>query len=134
MEAGDILKLFLIAGGALLLLISITSLARKRLNESFALFWGVMSLIFIITGLSIQPVLLSVYLSSVSLVLIILAIVCITWAFFFLSIRASELARKNTELAINVSLLQQEVEMLQKRIDFTEETLSVEPEKMGAGE
>lgn len=134
MEAGDILKLFLIAGGALLLLISITSLARKRLNESFALFWGVMSLIFIITGLSIQPVLLSVYLSSVSLVLIILAIVCITWAFFFLSIRASELARKNTELAINVSLLQQEVEMLQKRIDFTEETLSVKSEKMGAGE
>lgn len=134
MEAGDILKLFLIAGGALLLLISITSLARKRLNESFALFWGVMSLIFIITGLSIQPVLLSVYLSSVSLVLIILAIVCITWAFFFLSIRASELARKNTELAINVSLLQQEVEMLQKRIDFTEETLSAKSEKMGAGE
>lgn len=134
MEAGDILKLFLIAGGALLLLISITSLARKRLNESFALFWGVMSLIFIITGLSIQPVLLSVYLSSVSLVLIILAIVCITWAFFFLSIRASELARKNTELAINISLLQQEVEMLQKRIDFTEETLSAKPEKMGAGE
>ena len=80
-DSGFILRLFLCAIGAVLLVNVVSSLARRKMTESFALIWGVMALLCVIAGMLVRPVLLNSYISAIGMILIMMAVLCVIVSF-----------------------------------------------------
>ena len=116
-DSGFILRLFLCAIGAVLSVNVVSSLARRKITESFALIWGVMALLCVIAGILVRPVLLNSYLSAIGMILIMMAVLCVIVGAYFISLRISELMRKTQELSINVTLLYDENLRLMKQVE-----------------
>ena len=116
-DSGFILRLFLCAIGAGLLVNVVSSLARRKMTESFALIWGVMALLCVIAGMLVRPVLLNSYISAIGMILIMMAVLCVIVGAYFISLRISELMRKTQELSINVTLLYDENLRLMKQVE-----------------
>lgn len=116
-DSGFILRLFLCAIGAVLLVNVVSSLARRKMTESFALIWGVMALLCVIAGILVRPVLLNSYISVIGMILIMMAVLCVIVGAYFISLRISELMRKTQELSINVTLLYDENLRLMKQVE-----------------
>ena len=122
-DSGFILRLFLCAIGAVLLVNVVSSLARRKMTESFALIWGVMALLCVIAGMLVRPVLLNSYISAIGMILIMMAVLCVIVGAYFISLRISELMRKTQELSINVTLLYDESLRLMKQVEELTEKL-----------
>lgn len=120
MEVGDILRVCIILVGFMLLCVTVTSLAKRRMTETFCLIWGGVSFLVIIAGILLRPVILKNYISTTGLVILSLVAFCIICGAYFLSTMISELTRKNRELAIQVSLLKRECEKNKERLDRME--------------
>ena len=116
-DSGFILRLFLCAIGAVLLVNVVSSLARRKMTESFALIWGVMALLCVIAGMLVRHVLLNSYISAIGMILIMMAVLCVIVGAYFISLRISELMRKTQELSINVTLLYDENLRLMKQVE-----------------
>lgn len=116
LNAGDILRIILVVTGIVMLFITIGSLAKRKMNESFCLAWGIVSLAIILAGILLRPVHWSDYISNTGLVLLFIIFYGILYAAYFVSLKISELTRKNQELAIQVSLLNQENERILRRL------------------
>lgn len=116
-DSGFILRFFLCAIGAVLLVNVVSSLARRKMTESFALIWGVMALLCVIAGILVRPVLLNSYISVIGMILIMMAVLCVIVGAYFISLRISELMRKTQELSINVTLLYDENLRLMKQVE-----------------
>lgn len=117
MHPGNILQIIMIATGILLFIVTMNSLARRRMTESFSLAWGLISLILIVAGIFLRPSGWSRYLSNMGMVLVVMIGFCIVYVAYFMSVKLSELSRKNQELAIQVSLLNQENERMLERLE-----------------
>ncbi len=117
MDAAAILKIIIIVTGIFLLIIAISSLAKRVMHESFCLAWGVVSVAIIVAGIVLNPTQWSSYVSKAGLFLILLIFFTMVYAAYFASVKISELTRKNQELAIQVSLLNEQTERLTARID-----------------
>lgn len=122
-DSGFILRLFLCAIGAVLLVNVVSSLARRKMTESFALIWGVMALLCVVAGMLVRPVLLNSYISAIGMILIMMAVLCVIVGAYFISLRISELMRKTQELSINVTLLYDENLRLMKQVEELTEKL-----------
>ena len=122
-DSGFILRLFLCAIGAVLLVNVVSSLPRRNTTESFALIWGVMALLCVIAGMLVRPVLLNSYISAIGMILIMMAVLCVIVGAYFISLRISELMRKTQELSINVTLLYDENLRLMKQVEELTEKL-----------
>lgn len=120
MEVGDILRICFIAVGIILFSVTLTSLAKRKMTETFCLIWGGVSLLVIFAGIMLRPVLLKNYISIPGLVILSLVGFCIICGAYFLSTMISDLTRKNRELAIQVSLLKRECEKNRERLDKLE--------------
>ena len=112
-----IVKAGLIALGILLAFKTIRSLAKRTITESFSLLWGLLSVIFVVTGIWIQPKGLGSYISMEGLLLVILAGSILIFGLYYFSIQISVLQRKNQEMAIQISLLNQENEQILKKLE-----------------
>lgn len=123
MEPSTILRVILLVTGILMLCVTIASLAKRKMNESFCLAWGVVSLSVFIAGIVLRPSEWQTYISGAGLALILVIFFGILYGAYFMSLRISELARKNQELAIQVSLINQENERIIRRLS---EILDVE--------
>lgn len=115
-DAGTFLRIFLCIMGGLLLLNSVNALARRRLTESFAILWGGLALIFVITGILIRPVMVLTYISKAAMVLIMLAVICALIGTFFITCQISVITRNHREMATQIALLKYENEKLQEKI------------------
>lgn len=122
MELGDILRICFILVGVILFGVTLTSLAKRRMTETFCLIWGGVSLLVIFSGIMLRPVLLKNYISTPGMVILSLGGFCIICGAYFLSTMISDLTRKNRELAIQVSLLKRECEENKERLDKLEGT------------
>ena len=111
-----ILRIILFVMGVALLVITVSSLAKRKINESFSLVWGIISVALIVMGIIISPVEWNEYISTGGLFLILVIMFSIVYAAYFTSIRISQLTRENTELAIQVSLLNQENQRILNRL------------------
>lgn len=120
MEVGDILRVCIILVGFLLLCVTVTSLAKRRMTETFCMIWGGVSFLVILAGIMLRPVILKNYISTTGLVILSLVAFCIICGAYFLSTMISDLTRKNRELAIQVSLLKRECEKNKERLDKME--------------
>lgn len=102
--SGKILQLFLVLGGLGTLAFSTVSLARRRMNGTLSLVWGLFSLLMILAGCLIHPVNLHLYLSGRGLALALLGSLCLLAAAYFISVELTELMRRTRETAIQASL------------------------------
>ena len=126
MSQGNVLQIIIIITGIFLLCVTTTSLARRKMTESFCITWGLISVMIILAGILLRPVGWSKYVSTLGMMLVLIVIFCVIYVAYFLSSKVSELSRKNQELAIQVSLLNQENERILERI---EELTGVEKRK-----
>ncbi|MBO7334560.1 MAG: DUF2304 family protein [Lachnospiraceae bacterium] len=113
-QSGDFIRLILVITGIVMLFITIGSLAKRKMVESFCLAWGVVSIALILAGILARPTHWSDYISTAGLVLLFIIFYGVLYAAYFVSLKISELTRKNQELAIQVSLLNSESENVKR--------------------
>ncbi len=115
-----IIRLVLMTIGVVILVATIFSLARRRMTETLCLVWGVLAVMFVCAGIFLEPVMWSVYISPTGSVIVLIAVICVLWCAFFMTMQLSILSRKNQELAMQVSLLNQENETMLERVQALE--------------
>lgn len=119
----DVLRIILVGTGILLFGLTLSSLARRKMTESFCLTWGLVALIMIISGIVLQPYGLGAMISASGLVIIVVVGYCLIFGAFYITGKVSEVERKSRELAIQVSLLNQENRMIMDKLEeLTAET------------
>lgn len=116
MSVGDGLRLFMIVVGLVIMGMTVVSLARKHMTESFCIVWGIVSVMSVCAGIILQPTQWNRYISWGGLLLILFGTVLLLAGAFFFSVRISMLTRQVKELAIQVSLLNQENEMMLREL------------------
>ena len=126
MASGDILRLFVIAAGAYMLVKAVLSLAKRKMTEPFCLVWAILSCLMIIAGLLLQPYQLDHYVSKRVLILILLMVLSAVWGLWFISTQVPILMRRNQELAMQLSLLNQDSEKLMKELKEIKEAMNKE--------
>ncbi|MBR6642790.1 MAG: DUF2304 family protein [Lachnospiraceae bacterium] len=129
MNAGDLLRVFMVITGLVMLWATISSLAKRKMTETVCLVWGTIAVIFILAGILLHPYGISAYISKLGLVLIIVIAIAVLQGAFFVSTKISELARKNHELAVQISLLNHENYNMLKRMEQLEEQLEKQKEE-----
>lgn len=120
MAVGDFLRVSMVVIGIILLLTTISSLAKRKMTETVCLVWGLVSVVFILAGILLRPYGISRYISMTGLCLIMVIGVAVLYGAFFISTKLSELARKNHELAVQVSLLNHENREMMRRLEEIE--------------
>ena len=70
MEVSDILRVSFILVGFLLFSVTLTSLAKRRMTETFCMIWGGVSCLLILAGILLRPVLLKNYISTAGMVIL----------------------------------------------------------------
>lgn len=116
MEPGMILQIIMIVVGIFLLGAVVSSLARRKMTESFCLAWGLVAIIIILAGILLRPAEWNRYISGMGMVLLLMIGFCIVYGAYFMSTKVSELMRKNMELSIQVSLLKHEKEEFSRQL------------------
>lgn len=117
MQAGTALQVIMILTGVSLFVITTTSLARRKMTESFCLAWNLIAVILVLAGIFLRPAGWSSYLSNMGMILALMLGFCIIYVAYFLSVKMSDLSRKNQELAMQVSLLNQENERILEQLE-----------------
>lgn len=111
--------------------VTINSLAHRKMTESFCLAWGLIALILVLAGLFLRPTEWSRYISPMGLMLVVMIGFCVVYVAYFMSIKVSELSRRNQELAIQVSLLRQENQRIVEQLE--QMTIAMEQEQKCEG-
>lgn len=124
MEPGVILQIIMIVVGIFLLAAVVSSLARRKMTESFCLTWGLIAIIIILAGILLRPAEWNRYISGMGMVLLLMIGFCIIYGAYFMSSMVSELMRKNMELSVQVSLLNHEKEELRKQLEELAEKIN----------
>ena len=104
-------------------MMTLLSLARRKMSEQFCLVWALMSVLMVLTGFLLKPSSIERFISARGFVLIIIALFGVLWGLWFISTQVSILIRKNQELAIQISLLNQDIERLSTEIEEYKKTL-----------
>lgn len=117
MELVNVLQIIIIATGIILLIVTINSLAHRKMTESFCLAWGLIALILVLAGFFLRPTEWSRYISPMGLIMVVMIGFCVVYVAYFMSTKVSELSRKNQELAIQVSLLRQENQYILEQLE-----------------
>ncbi len=117
MEPGVMLRIIMIATGVFLFGVTISSLAKRKMTEPFCLTWGVISLMIILAGILLRPAEWNRYISGKGMLLVVMAGFCVIYGTYFMSIKVSELMRRNLELAMQVSLLNRENEEIRSKLE-----------------
>lgn len=133
MNPGNILQIIIIVTGIFIEVVTINSLAHRKMTESFCLAWGLIALILMAAGVILRPTEWSSFISPMGLALVIMVGFCVVYVAYFMSTKVSELSRKNQELAIHVSLLSQENQRLADQLERLTEIVE-EGRKSGADE
>ena len=123
-ESGVMLRIIMFAAGVVLFIASVSSLARRKMTESFCLAWGGISLIIIIAGIILRPDEWSRYISGTGMILLLMVAFCVVYGAYFMSHKVSELMRKNLELAMQVTLLNQENEQIKNQMEKLQRNMS----------
>lgn len=130
-NSANVLQIIIIATGIFLLIVTINSLAHRKMTESFCLAWGLIALILVMAGFLLRPTEWIRYMSPMGLMLVVMIGFCVVYVAYFMSIKISELSRRNQELAIQVSLLRQDNQRIAEELE--QMTMTVEQEQKCEG-
>ena len=117
MEPGDLLRIIMIATGILLWIITLISLARRKMTDTFSLIWGMVSIIIILAGILLRPAGWNSYISFTGLILVLIVGFCVIYCIYFICRQLSELMRKNQELAMQLALLKKQNDDMREQLD-----------------
>lgn len=117
MTSGQIFCIFMIGTGAVLLVVVVLSLAKRRMTEPFCLAWGLFALLLLFAGCLLHPTELDSYISVTGMLLLLFLVYSILVSAYALSRALSVLIRKNRELAVQVSILNAETERMSRELD-----------------
>lgn len=117
MEPGDLLRIIMIGTGILLWIITLTSLARRKMTDTFSLIWGMVSIIIILAGILLRPAGWNSYISFTGLILVLIVGFCVIYCIYFICRQLSELMRKNQELAMQLALLKKQNDDMREQLD-----------------
>lgn len=129
MEPGILLQIVIVLSGVILFCVTLFSLAKRRMTESFCLTWGFVSLIIILAGILLRPTEWTSYISTTGMILVCLVAFCVIYGAYFISVKVSELMRMNLELAMQVTLLEKENEEVREMLRELTEGREQEYEK-----
>ena len=124
MIPGLALQILFVFIGIVFLILTFSSLAKRRINEAICLIWGITSLVIILAGILLRPVAWKKYISVTGLILAVIVLCGVLFVLFTLSVIVSEHMRKSNEMAIQISLLKVEVDEQKKVIEELKEKLS----------
>lgn len=125
MTGGIFLRVFMIVLGCYLLVITLLSLAKRKMTEQFCLVWSVLSVLMVILGIVIKPSQIERYMRGEILALVLIVVLSVVWGLWFISTQVSILMRKNQELAMQTSLLNQDSENMLRQIDLLKAEIEV---------
>ena len=125
MTGGIFLRVFLIVLGCYLLVITLLSLAKRKMTEQFCLVWSVLSVLMVILGIVIKPSQIERYMRGEILALVLIVVLGVVWGLWFISTQVSILMRKNQELAMQTSLLNQDSENMLRQNDLLKAEIEV---------
>ena len=97
MSAGNWLRLFLVAAGAILIWMTLASLAKRKFTDQFCMLWGLMAVCMVLGGLLLNPTEISRYISNTGLLLVVIVFTGILYMAWCFSREISSLTRKNQE-------------------------------------
>jgi len=120
MTTVTIIRLVLVIIGIVLLISTIFSLAKRIMTETLCLVWGILALMFMMAGILLKPIKWTTYVSTSGSIIALIALLCLIWCLFFITMKLSVVRRKNQELAMQISLLNQENERIRERLDALE--------------
>ena len=118
MTSGQVFCISMIGTGAVLLVVVLLSLTKRRMTEPFCLAWGLFALLLLLVGSLLHPIELERYISATGMMLIFFLFYSILVSAYALSRALSVLIRKNRELAVQVSILNAETERLSQELDI----------------
>lgn len=124
MIPGLALQILFVFIGIVFLILTFSSLAKRRINEAICLIWGITSLVIILAGILLRPVAWKKYISVTGLILAVIVLCGVLFVLFTLSVIVSEHMRKSNEMAIQISLLKREVDEQQKVIEELKDKIS----------
>ena len=90
MEAGFVIRMAMVIIGFFLLVITMLSLSKRKMTDSFTLTWGLISVIFILGGVFLHPAELNRYISAMGMLLVAAIGFCMLFGAYFMSLRVSE--------------------------------------------
>ena len=122
----DILRLIIAITGVGIFAATLSSLARRKMTESFCLTWGIVAVMMIIAGLVLRPYGIANMMSVTALIVIVVVGYCLLGGFYYITAKVSELTRKNQELAIQVSLINAENRIMMEEIRELNKRLGIE--------
>lgn len=125
MTSGIFIRSFMIILGVYLIIMTLLSLAKRKMTEQFCLVWSVLSVLLIILGILINPSQIERYVRGRVLAVFLLAVLGVVWGVWFISIQVSILIRKNQELAMQTSLLNYDNEEILKQLKVMQEELEI---------
>ena len=114
MSVGNWLRLFLVVFGAILIWLTLVSLARRKFTDQFCMLWGLIAVCMVLGGILLNPTEISRYVSNTGLLLVVIIFTGVLYMAWCFSREISSLTRKNQELAMQLSLLNQEHDQVQK--------------------
>lgn len=117
MEPGDLLRIIMIATGILLWIITLFSLARRKMTDTFSLIWGMVSIIIILAGILLRPAGWNSIISFTGLILVLIVGFCVIYCIYFICRQISELMRKNQELAMQLALLKKQNDDMREQLE-----------------
>ena len=121
MHQGIIIQIILICAGIITMILTIGSLAKRKMAEQICIAWGFVAVILVLSGLILRPDRWVDIISTAGLVVLVVLGFCILVGTYLITVRLSEVIRKNNELAMQVSLLNEEVLQLKKKLEMNEE-------------
>ncbi|MCQ2496991.1 MAG: DUF2304 domain-containing protein [Lachnospiraceae bacterium] len=123
MNYGLVVQLILVGAGVFVLILTIMSLAKKKLEVNACLTWGLIAIVLIIAGIVLRPNGWIELMSTKGLILLVIIGLCVFAGIFSISSAVSVHTRKINELSMQVSLLNHEIEDLQAQIDELEKKI-----------
>ncbi len=118
---GLALQIIMVVSGALILAISVISLAKRKMTETFCLVWALVAVLLTLGGILLRPVAWTKYMSWTGLILLIMLAGCGVFCIYFISSKLSEVSRKTNEMATQLSILTAENETLKKELEELKE-------------
>lgn len=122
----DVLRIIMVLAGFIIMAMTIASLARNKMTESFCLAWGFVALVLIFAGVVLNPYGINKIISVTGLMIFMVVGLFVIFGSYYVTGKVSELTRKNRELAIQVTLLNHENKLVAEQLKEIKEKLDME--------
>lgn len=127
---GEIVRWSIILIGVALFIFNLFTLARRRMTPMLSVIWSIFAVLLLVFGSVLHLTELGRYMSFSVVIILILAMCAVIFAFYHISTQISDLVDKTHELTMQVSLLNSEnVRLIREMRQREQEEAKEKPEE-----